>query len=87
MYRITFIFFAVVSCDPALCQLASGRVIISTRENEQRARAIGYKCSTTSCDDVFAGALDAERDPFVCGGRQACRSGLLSLNYTVSSRC
>ncbi len=87
MYRITVIFFAVVFL--AIRRYVNspvGRVIISTRENEQRARAIGYNVFHYKLlTMVFAGALATLSGILfvLWGSAKRVDPGLLSLNYTV----
>lgn len=87
MYRVTVIFFAVVFL--AIRRYVNspvGRVIISTRENEQRARAIGYNVFHYKLlTMVFAGVLATLSGILfvLWGSAKRVDPNLLSLNYTV----
>lgn len=87
MYRVTVIFFAVVFL--AIRRYVNspvGRVIISTRENEQRARAIGYNVFHYKLlTMVFAGVLATLSGILfvLWGSAKRVDPTLLSLNYTV----
>lgn len=87
MYRVTVIFFAVVFL--AIRRYVNspvGRVIISVRENEQRARTIGYNVFHYKLlTMVFAGALATLSGILfiLWGSAKRVDPSLLSLNYTV----
>ncbi len=87
MYRVTVIFFAVVFL--AIRRYVNspvGRVIVSVRENEQRARTIGYNVFHYKLlTMVFAGALATLTGILfvLWGSAKRVDPSLLSLNYTV----
>lgn len=87
MYRVTVIFFAVVFL--AIRRYVNspvGRVIVSVRENEQRARTIGYNAFHYKLlTMVFAGGLATLSGILfvLWGSAKRVDPSLLSLNYTV----
>ena len=87
MYRVTVIFFAVVFL--AIRRYVNspvGRVIISTRENEQRARAIGYNVFHYKLLTMVFGGVLATLSGILFvlwSADKTVNPGLLSMNYTV----
>lgn len=87
MYYITVLFFAVVFL--AIRRYVNspvGRVIVSTRENEQRARAIGYNVFHYKLLTMVFGGVLATLSGILFvlwGANKTVNPGLLSMNYTV----
>lgn len=87
MYRVTVIFFALVFLAiRRYINSPVGRVIVAVRDNEQRARAIGYNAFHYKLlTMVFAGVLATLSGLLfvLWGSAKRVDPTLLSLNYTV----